>query len=184
MEEEDAINLLKKHSSDEKSLKIVLDHSKAVQKVALRIAKKVMDNGYLVDIDFIKTASLLHDIGRFNCPPGKRSVEHGVEGAEILLKENLPEEALVAARHIGGGISKEDIKEQKLPLAEEDYIPETLEEKIITYADQLIFEDSEGNFVREGTVEERMEDRKKQGLPKSAEKLKKLHEEITSLISG
>ncbi len=134
MNEKQAIKLLKKNSTDKKSLNIVLKHSKAVQKLALKFAKL---HKY-TDIGFIKTACILHDIGRFRCPPGKLTIRHGIEGAKILRKHKLPKHARVAERHLGAGIKKSEIIRQKLPLPKKDFIPKTIEEKIITIADSLI----------------------------------------------
>lgn len=132
--EKEAIDLLRKYSKTRKDFDAVLKHSKAVQKVALRIAKKVKG----IDIEFIKTASLLHDIGRFRCPPGKLSYKHGIVGAKILRGEKLQGHALVAERHLGAGISKKEVVKQKMKLPSRNYIPRTKEEKIIAHADNLI----------------------------------------------
>lgn len=177
MDEKQAIELLKKYATDEERFKKVLAHSKAVQKVALRIAEDIITNGHHVDIKFIITASLLHDIGRFKTgKDGKNIIQHGILGAEILRKEGLDEKyALVCERHIGSGINKEDIEEQKLDLPLKDYMPESIEEKIINYADSLIFGD------KEGTIEQVLERYRKEVGEKLVEKTKKLHKEIEKL---
>jgi uncharacterized protein len=131
MTEKEAVKLLKKYSKNKDDFNKVLRHSKAVMKEAVRIGEKVKD----VDLDFIKSASLLHDIGRFQKGP----LEHGVAGASILRKEGLNDHALVAERHLGAGISKEEIIEEGLRLPLKDYIPISKEEKIITHADSLVF---------------------------------------------
>jgi uncharacterized protein len=175
MKEKEAIALLHKYAPDEKALKSVLAHAKAVQKLAVKIANDILHTGFYVDVNFIKTASLLHDIGRFKCPPrSKDSIAHGVEGAEILLKEKLPKEALVCARHIGAGITKKEIIERKLPLPHEDYIPETIEEKIIAYADNLIDKDKEIKYKQ---ALKEFEEISKEAV----EMLKNLHDEIEEL---
>ncbi|MFN4308934.1 MAG: HD domain-containing protein, partial [Sulfurihydrogenibium azorense] len=61
-------------------------------------------------------------------------IMHGIEGAKIL--KDYPELAKICERHIGAGIPREEAI--KLGLGNKDYIPETLEEKIITHADNLI----------------------------------------------
>ena len=40
-------------------------------------------------------------------------------------------------RHTGAGIGKEEIKRLGLPLPYEDFLPETIEEKVICYADKF-----------------------------------------------
>lgn len=165
--EEEAIALLKKYSKDSESFTKVLEHSKAVQKVALKIAKHICN----VDIDFIAIATILHDIGRFDCWE-KDVIKHGLRGAEILRKEGFFEYALVAERHLGAGISKEDVKEQDLDLPDEDFVPISKEEKIITHADNLVMGDIE---ISVGDAIERYE---KELGKKVAGKIKKLAEKV------
>ena len=168
MDEKEALKLLKKYSSSDRAFKAVVAHVKAVQKLALEFAENTG-----ADKKFIKTASLLHDIGRFNYPPGsKDSLHHGIRGAIILRKEGLNKHALVAERHLGAGISKTDILQQNIDLPMKDYLPITKEEKIITCADNLIFGQKKGTvnmayarFLNELGVE-------------YAERVKKLYKEI------
>ena len=167
--EKKALELLKRYSS--KSFRKILAHSKAVQKVALRIAGKIPE----ADSEFIKIASLLHDIGRFRCPPGKNSIRHGIIGAKILRKEGLERYARVAERHLGVGITKEDIKRQKLDLPLKDYVPISKEEKIIAHADNLVFGEKIGNLKM---VIERF--RKELG-EEYAGRIKKLDKEIKAM---
>lgn len=149
LSEEKALEILRKHSKDEQDYDNVLRHSRAVQELALETAQDIEG----VDLDFLRTASLLHDIGRFSCNPGsKDSIRHGVEGARILEGEGLPAHARVAKVHIGCGITKEEVHDKGLPLPEEDMVPETKEELIITYADNLINHDRR---MDEAWVEER-----------------------------
>jgi len=163
-----AINLLKKYKSSDRDYNIVLKHSKKVQEIALRFAKKKK-----CDIEFITGASLLHDIGRFRCH--RKNVErHGIEGANILRKEGLEDYARVCERHLGAGISKKEVIEQGLNLPHKDFIPLTIEEKIIAGADNLVFND------REGTIEEVYKRFLHEIGKKAADKAKKLHEEIIS----
>ena len=135
LSEKEAILLLRKYAPSEKAFKIVLSHSQTVKKAALRIAQRIPQ----ANIEFVKSASLLHDIGRFKYPPGTDSIKHGIAGAEILRKEGLARYALLAERHLGVGIAKQDIKKQKLALPLRDFVPKTIEEMIVSYADNLVF---------------------------------------------
>lgn len=137
--EKQAITLLKKYSTSETAFNKVLNHVKAVQKVALRIASRHKD----IDMNIIRIGSLLHDIGRFTAT---EKITHGIIGAEILRKEGLESLARICERHIGAGITKEEIIEKKLPLPKKDFVPKTKEEKIIAHADNLIFGDKEVSF--------------------------------------
>ena len=132
--EKEAIKLLKKYSKNEGDFNKVLKHSEVVKKKAVRIGEKVKN----IDLDFIKSASLLHDIGRFQSGP---TVKHGVLGGDILRREGLDKHALVAERHLGAGISREEVIEQELSLPLNDYVPVSKEEKIIAHADNLVFGD-------------------------------------------
>lgn len=142
MNEKEAFKLLKKYSSSDSAFKAIVAHVKAVQKLALEFAENTD-----ADKKFIRIASLLHDIGRFNSPPGSNnSLHHGIKGSLILSNEGLDEFALIAERHLGAGISKTDIRKQKLDLPMKDYLPKTKEEKIITCADNLIFGKKRGDI--------------------------------------
>ena len=119
------IEILKK----EKTPQNVIDHSIAVYNKALEIAKNFPN----ADLDLIKKGALLHDIGRSKT----HSITHAVEGREIACRYGYDENVLnIIERHIGGGITKEEAK--KLGLFEKSYVPETLEEKIVAHADNLI----------------------------------------------
>ena len=119
------IEILKK----EKTPQNVIDHTIAVYNKALEIAKNFPN----ADLDLIKKGALLHDIGRSKT----HSITHAVEGREIACRYGYDENVLnIIERHIGAGITKEEAK--KLDLFEKSYVPETLEEKIVAHADNLI----------------------------------------------
>ncbi len=172
--EEEAINLLKRYASSDDAFDGVLRHVKAVQKLALEIGSKVKS----VDLDFIRGASLLHDIGRFKIRiKGKDVVKHGIYGGEILRGEGLPDYALVAERHLGAGISKEEVISQELDLPLKDYVPVSREEKIICYADKLIAGD------RRISIDEAVDRFNNEIGEKAGEKIKKLAEEVEGMKS-
>jgi len=171
--EKEAVELLRKYSTNDESFNKVLNHSRAVQKLALEIAEEVKKN-HDIDINLIKIGSLLHDIGRFKCYK-KSSIRHGVEGGAILRDECLSECAEIAEKHIGVGITKEDIEKQGLNLPLKDFVPETTEEKIISYADNLIF------GLRVGTIKEVIERYRKELGEEHTERVKNQHNEIEKL---
>lgn len=178
--EKGARELLKKYAPDNSAFQQVYQHSKAVQKAALVIAKEIQKQGHKVDLNFIKIGCLLHDIGRFQAPPGSNiSIQHGMIGAKILRKEKLPRYALMCERHLGAGITKEEIVRYKLPLPKKNLIPKTIEEKIITYADDLIFKD------RIATIDEVFQRFKKEiKNPAALTRMIRLHNEIEELKGG
>ncbi len=148
MNHEEAVELLRKHAPTKDIFERIYQHSERVRAHALELANRMVD----VDLNFVETASLLHDIGRFYCPPGSgKGILHGVEGGRILREENLPEHAEVAERHIGVGITRQDIIEQELTLPLKDFVPESKEQLLVAHADNL---DSKG-VSSEEDVEER-----------------------------
>ncbi|MDO5852210.1 MAG: HDIG domain-containing protein [Methanobacteriaceae archaeon] len=107
-------------------------HSKAVYNRA-----KIISRHYKVDENLIKTGSMLHDIGRMKTA----SIKHAYIGADLLRKEDIDEKVcLITERHIGAGIIPTEAKELNLP--DRNYIPETLEEKIVAHADNLVHKSS------------------------------------------
>jgi uncharacterized protein len=87
---------------------------------------------------------------------------HGPIGRELLEKEGFPKHALVCERHTGVGMTKEDIIKGKLPLPARDMLPETIEEKIICFADNFFSKRSK-EIVKVNTVEEIKEELAKYG---------------------
>lgn len=107
----------------------VIEHSLAVYKKAMEIAAN-FDNA---DKDLIKKGALLHDIGRSRT----HGITHAIEGVEIAKKYGYEENVLkIIERHIGAGITKKEAEKLGLPV--KSYLPETLEEKIVAHADNLI----------------------------------------------
>src|SRR5262245_17215407 len=107
--------LLEKYFTNRTALEIILQHSRLVATKALRIA----DSLGRTDIDrrFVEEAALLHDIGacRVNAPDigcqgDEPYIRHGVIGREILEAEGLPRHAMVCERHIGVGLTIEEIR--------------------------------------------------------------------------
>ena len=165
----DPLKIIKKYYPENSKLfKVLIKHSEAVAQKALKIAKKFPE----VDQNFIYEAAMLHDIGviftyipKLN-PDGKYPyIAHGYLGREILEKEGLPKHALVCERHMGVGITKEEIIKKNLPLPPRDMIPITLEEKIIAFADKF-YSKHPDEIIKEKSVEQIIKDLKKYGEDK------------------
>ena len=117
--------MLKKENTPEN----VIEHCRAVCLKAMKIAANFDD----ADKDLIKTGALLHDIGRSKT----HGIDHAIVGAQIAKEYGYSEDVLnIIERHIGAGITKEE--SVKLGLPEKSYVPQTIEEKIVAHADNLI----------------------------------------------
>lgn len=123
------------------SEKVVL-HCLTVERTALSIANRILANGHKIDIRLVSLGALLHDIGRART----HSIKHGVEGGKILRSMGLSDSVGFAERHIGAGIPASEAKELGLPAR--DFIPKTLEEKVVAYADKLVMENSRTSYKR------------------------------------
>lgn len=175
--EKEAVGILKKYAPDEKIFSTVYEHSLAVKKVAEDVCNKLRQD-ISVDRHLVAIGCILHDIGRFRCRPHTaESIKHGIEGAKILRKEKLEKCARIAECHIGIGIPKEEIIKQDLPLPLKDYLPETVEEKIITYADNLV---AGTKLMDEEYVVERFSDKIGQRYEK---KVIEFHNEIRKMLN-
>ena len=125
-----------------KARDILLTHSECVTRKALQIADKHPE--LKLDRTFIEEAAMLHDIGIVKCDaPGiecfgvEPYIKHGIIGADMLRAAGYPKHARVCERHTGAGIALQDILEQHLPLPHQDFLPETMEEQVICYADKF-----------------------------------------------
>ncbi|HEU0265257.1 MAG TPA: HD domain-containing protein [Geobacterales bacterium] len=150
--------LYKYFHNNEQGLRIVLEHSRLVATKALTVARSL--SLPTEEISFIEEAALLHDIGvcrvsapDIGCHGELPYICHGVMGADILNHEGLPRHALVCERHIGVGLTIEDIRRQGLPLPERPMVPESREERIVAFAD-LFFSKRPDSPTHERTVPE------------------------------
>ena len=102
----------KYYPSENELRRILLTHSRQVADRCLQIAKAHPE--LRLDTSFLEEAAMLHD-----------------------RQEGWERHALVCERHTGTGLSKEDIEQQQLPLPHQDYMPVTLEEQVVCYADKF-----------------------------------------------
>jgi uncharacterized protein (TIGR00295 family) len=124
-----ALELHGKYGSNER----IVRHCEAVARVALVLTEALKRSGKQVDERSVMIAALLHDIGRTRI----QTVHHGYFGAEIAEKEGLGGAVSgMIRRHVGAGISKEEAA--KLGFPDGDYIPRTLEERIVCFSDKMV----------------------------------------------
>ncbi len=139
----------------------------------MQIARACEKKGLNVDVQLVEIGALLHDIGRSKT----HSVDHVVVGMEIAESLGLPETVVsIIGRHVGGGIPIDEAERLGWPV--KDYLPRTLEEKIVAYADKLI----EG--LRKVPIEQTIE-KLSWDLGEThpaIERVKRLHAEISSVI--
>lgn len=108
----------------------VIEHSKAVSRLAVSLAVRARIQ---MDTELVRLGGLLHDIGRSRT----QGIDHAIVGETIARELGFPEPILrIIERHIGAGITAGEAA--RLGLPKKDYIPVTPEEKIVSYADNLV----------------------------------------------
>ena len=155
------MRLLRKAGCDDR----VMSHVKEVARLAVRMAGRCS-----ADVELVRAGALLHDIGR-----GKtHGIDHAVVGAGLLREWGYPEElALIVERHIGAGLDAETAKRLGLPA--KDYIPETIEQKIVAEADNYAGE-GESGIIR---LAEKL---RKKGDTDAAKRVLELHDKLKHCI--
>jgi len=97
----------------------IIKHQEAASSIAVNIGEKLKAMGYCVDIDKIKAASLLHDIGR-------RGKNHAAAGGELLRDLGYDEIADIVSVHMDIEVSEET---------------KITEKEIVYLSDKLVIED-------------------------------------------
>ena len=134
--------ILKNYTEGTLAFKYYYTHCVKVAELAVKIARH---NAHLnPDIDFVISGAMLHDIGiiktnapEIGCFGEFPYISHTYLGREMLEQEGLFDLAPVCERHVGTGLSKEDIINSGFPLPLRDMIPLSIEEKLICYADKF-----------------------------------------------
>jgi len=145
----------------------VIEHCIIVTRLAIKIGRLCG-----ADIKIITAGGLLHDVGRSKT----HGILHAVEGSKISRRLGLSIKiSNIIERHIGAGITKEDAILLSLP--PKDYLPITLEEKIISHADNLIA------THRKQRLQEIVKKWEKKGMHKPVKRLISLHKELSILCS-
>lgn len=102
----------------------IMKHVLKVNKVAVFLAKKLLEKGEKIDFDLVDKASLLNDLDKWQCI-NDRSLVHGNITEQILTEKGYPELGYYAKRHII------------------EFLPKKAgwEEKIIMYSDKRVLND-------------------------------------------
>ena len=134
--------ILKYYPVDDELRRLLLLHSRQVADLCLKVC--VHHRELAIDRQFVEDAAMLHDIGiRWCHAPGifctgeEPYLRHGLIGGRVLREEGMAEHARVCERHTGAGITRRQIEEGQLPLPPMDFLPETLEEQLVCYADKF-----------------------------------------------
>ncbi len=162
--DQDCLRILKENGAGER----ILNHSQAVRNLAVRLSEKCGANTRLVS-----AGALLHDIGRTMT----QGIDHAYRGADILRELRIDNRIiLIVERHTGAGIPVEEAVQLGLP--ERDFIPLTLEEKIVAHSDNLF----------SGTVKIKLNDvlakYKEKNLLAAAERIEDLHKKLSHIIGS
>lgn len=135
---------------------VILVHSKQVAQLAAVLCKRLERRHIAVDAQFVEEAAMLHDIGIFltdapsiHCHGTEPYIRHGILGAQLLDHMAMHRHARVCERHTGSGITAQEVEAQRLPLPVKDYLPLTIEEKIVCYADTFFSKTHLGEPPRE-----------------------------------
>jgi uncharacterized protein len=164
---EQAIQLLRENQCPDK----VIFHCQAVAKLALQIASELQHKGFKVDLNLVEAGALLHDLGRSKT----HTVDHAIIGVELAQKAGLPQAVLnIIKRHVGAGISPQEAEWLGWP--KDNYIPETLEEKIVCYADKLM------DGTRKTPIEVELQRLAGDEKSDAAERVRRLHDEIVGML--
>ena len=159
---------------------IYMKHCRQVADKALDIARR---KALPLDEQDIIDGAMLHDIGivltdapGIDCHGQLHYMCHGTAGADLLRREGFDDRfARIAERHTGAGITAEEIAASGLPIPVRDYLPETLLERLICYADKFY---SKSGDMKEKPLERIIASMSK-FTPSTLERFKALHKEFS-----
>lgn len=138
-----------KHSRGKFSKKwteLTFTHTLIVWEICQIILNNLDKQKIKVNKELLFQGVMLHDIGVYFCfdedfNPDKNLpnyIYHGFEGFKRILEEGFSEEvARFSQTHTATGLTKEDIIRENLKVEIKDYIPVTLEEEILCFADKF-----------------------------------------------
>lgn len=112
----------------------------------LRVADKAVEiaqrTGVRLDLELVGRGAFFHDLGKAK----SHDMDHGKIGAELGIALGLPKALTdIMEKHIRGGMTETEAKELNLPV--KDYTLNSLEERIIIYADRMV------DIITDGVVQ-------------------------------
>jgi uncharacterized protein (TIGR00295 family) len=142
----------------------VIQHVCNVQMIAVAMAER---SG--AEIELVRAGALLHDVGRART----QGIMHVPEGVRIARERHLPENlVMLIQRHVAAGLTSAEAVALGLPPG--DYVPRSLEEKIVCHADNLV-KGSEGIQ----TLADAMAEMVRRGHRVTAERMQAMHAELS-----
>jgi len=154
-----------------KAFDILVAHGEQVARKAIKAAKHV--SHLKPDLNFIEKAAMLHDIGILGTDsPGLECrgihpyICHGILGRKMLANIGVSDYGPICERHVGVGISAEDVRQHNLPLPARDMLPVSIEEQIICYADKFFSKNGNGMKAEEKSHEKIISGLKRYGPDK------------------
>jgi uncharacterized protein len=133
--------LHEKYAPSPEAFELVYTHCEIVCDIAVQLLPR---SALGLDAELVRAGSLLHDIGVYclydtdGQLDHSRYVQHGLLGHELLSGERWPEIiARFCSHHTGVGLSRDDVRDQGLPLPVADYLAESGEELLVMYADKF-----------------------------------------------
>lgn len=149
----------------------VLRHVRAVEALAVAIAERAANQHLSVNLNLVARGALLHDIGR----SVTQDLRHAYIGADLVRETGWSEPlACIVERHTGAGIGDGDARLHGLP--ERDYVPHTLEERIVAHADNLYSGDKRQDLA---AIEAKYRSR---GLDHAWLAIEALHDELSAQL--
>ena len=171
---DEALELLMKYLKDDEE---TINHCILVSDFAYKISGEIKEKNNELDInpEKLKIAGLLHDIAK------DVDIMHYFEGKKILEDLGLGEIGSIISKHMK---SSEVAKAKNI---EGDFIPRTIEEKILTYADLNFYKDNK--VIPKQRLDQKVKSAQKKGkqikidlINKARERLLKLSEEVESYL--
>lgn len=161
----------RRYAQNEFVHELIYEHCEIVTEIALWCAEQ---KNLVVDKHLLVASCMLHDIGTyalFNSEGHDDNEhnykQHAIFGAALTIEEGFDSRIADAIRtHVLMGLSKQEIKNSHFGMPQKDYFPETLEARLLCYADR--FHSKHPTFNSYETFLNRLE----KGLPLQAEKLK------------
>lgn len=143
MDRIDVMGIIDRYYPEDNELKnIYMVHARKVTELALEMARRHPELD--IDMQFVEEAAMLHDLGifmtdapRIYCCGNELYLCHGYLGAELLRSLGYERHARVCERHTSTGLTKEQVVANGWNLPVKDFVPETIEEQLICFADKF-----------------------------------------------